>query len=212
MLGCVADGVSREPLSQVGAAQACLLVRDEVRQRLSVLLAVDSAPDAEAVCQDLAETVADRLTMRAGFLKVKPVALSTTVAAAIVDARGGPNGRRFVAFAVGDAAALLLRDGAFRECFDHDVDSHMTRTLFFTLPTRVGRVATVTGLLAPGDALIVCTDGLRDPMRATDLRQRLAGWWGTACRIPSLPEFCWQMSFRVKTYDDDRTAICFWTR
>ena len=47
MLGCVADGVSREPLSQVGAAQACLLVRDEVRQRLSVLLAVDSAPDVK---------------------------------------------------------------------------------------------------------------------------------------------------------------------
>jgi carbon monoxide dehydrogenase subunit G/serine/threonine protein phosphatase PrpC len=208
ILGCVADGVAVEPLSQLGAAQACRLARDETRQRLSALLSAQSTPDLLAVCQDLADSVAARLARQAGFLKTDPKSLSTTLTAVLVEAPAGPSGRRFVGFAVGDGAAFTLRDGAFHECVGYKGEAASPETVA-TLPTQVGRVSIFQGRILPGTTLLICTDGLSNPMRNSDVRERLAAWWGEG-RVPSPLEFGWQLSFRVKSYDDDRTAICFW--
>jgi serine/threonine protein phosphatase PrpC len=67
------------------------------------------------------------------------------------------------------------------------------------------------GTIGPGDMLLVCTDGMSNPMRNENVRAQLAEWRGSG-RVPSMREFGWQMSYRVKTYDDDRTAVCVWGR
>ena len=33
--------------------------------------------------------------------------------------------------------------------------------------------------------------------------------WGTGM-APEPADFLWQLQFRVKSYDDDRTAVCLW--
>jgi carbon monoxide dehydrogenase subunit G len=214
VLGCVADGVGSQPLSQLGAAQACVLVREEVRARLPALFASGPEGALPSLCQDLAERVAERLAQRAGFLKVPPQALSTTLAAAVVEAgaaqAGTPHSRRWVAFAVGDAMAFVLRGGVFYPCFAHPGDAAPASTPP-ALPVSIGRVAAAAGEFRPGDALVVCTGGLSMPIRNPLVREQLAAWWGSG-RVPTLPEFGWQMSFRIMFYRDDRTAVCFWPK
>ena len=118
--------------------------------------------------------MAKRLARRASFLKVNPRALSTTLAVAVVEAAAAEVGgtlqqRRWVAFAVGDATAFVLRDGTFFACFA-DPDGIANARTSFALPTSVGTVAATAGVLGPGDALVVCTDGLSDPMRNPQVR------------------------------------------
>ena len=65
--------------------------------------------------------------------------------------------------------------------------------------------------LNSSDMLIICTDGLSNPMRNQDVRAQLAQWW-ECDRIPGIAQFGWQLSFRAKSFGDDRTAICVWGR
>jgi serine/threonine protein phosphatase PrpC len=116
-----------------------------------------------------------------------------------------------VVFAVGDSSAFLLRDGKFAACFADQHDTMITSTGTNALPTSVGRVAAVRGELRAGDMLMICTDGMSNPMRNTQVTDQLAAWWAPG-RVPGLPEFGWQLSFRAKSYGDDRTAVCFWGR
>ena len=57
---------------------------------------------------------------------------------------------------------------------------------------------------------MVCTDGLSNPMRNAAVSSQLAQWWGRGT-VPGMPEFGWQLSFRAKSYGDDRTAVCAWS-
>jgi hypothetical protein len=75
------------------------------------------------------------------------------------------------------------------------------------LPHDIEHVEVGYADLYPGDMLLLCTDGLAKPMRGPRVSTQLASWWSLP---PSLPEFFWQMSFRVKTHDDDRTSVCIW--
>jgi hypothetical protein len=59
--------------------------------------------------------------------------------------------------------------------------------------------------------LMVCSDGMSNPMRNGDVRKQLAQWW-SGDRVPGLLEFGWQVGYRAKTYGDDRTAVCVWSR
>ena len=59
--------------------------------------------------------------------------------------------------------------------------------------------------------LMVCSDGMSNPMTNDDVREQLARWWGGE-QVPGLMEFGWQVGYRVKSYGDDRTAVCVWSR
>ncbi|MEU6404813.1 protein phosphatase 2C domain-containing protein [Streptomyces sp. NPDC046985] len=65
-------------------------------------------------------------------------------------------------------------------------------------------------LARPGDALLMCTDGLAEPVRGeAELRAHLARRW-SAPAPPGLAAFLADAQVRVKGYADDRTAAVVW--
>jgi serine/threonine protein phosphatase PrpC len=211
-LACVADGVGSEPLSQYGSAQACDLARHEVQRRLSALFTATPGCGLNDLCTDLAADLAEQLTEKANDIDVPARELSTTLVATVVEAQpADQKRRRCVVFAIGDSPAFRLRAGKFIPAFADQHDTEITSTATNALPTAIGQVAAVSDELAPGDVLMICTDGLANPMRKPETVDQLAAWWGGG-GVPSISEFGWQLSFRVKSYGDDRTAVCFWNR
>jgi len=62
----------------------------------------------------------------------------------------------------------------------------------------------------PGDALLMCTSGLADPLRGeAELREYLTGRWSDPTP-PGLAAFFADSQVRVKGYADDRTAAAVW--
>jgi serine/threonine protein phosphatase PrpC len=90
-------------------------------------------------------------------------------------------------------------------------DTTITSTATYVLPASLGEAGVDAGTIGPGDILLICTDGMSNPMRNENVRAQLAEWRGSG-RVPSMREYGWQMSHRAKTYDDDRTAVCVWGR
>jgi serine/threonine protein phosphatase PrpC len=212
VLVCVTDGVGSEPMSHRGAAEACTLLREAVAPDVSNLFNASAMRRVKPIWENIAHDVCDGLTAVADYLGVVPKALSTTLAAALVELNPPDlSRRRFVILSVGDATAFLLCDRQFIPLLEDPHDATITSTATYALPTSIGEVGVDTGTIAPGEMLMVCTDGMSNPMRNENVRAQLAEWWGRD-RVPSMPEFGWQMSYRAKTYDDDRTAVCVWGR
>ncbi|MFD3438692.1 protein phosphatase 2C domain-containing protein [Streptomyces sp. NPDC058685] len=62
----------------------------------------------------------------------------------------------------------------------------------------------------PGDALLLCSPGLAEPLRGEPaLADELAGRWASA-EPPGLATFLADTQLRVKGYADDRTAVAVW--
>ena len=216
LLVCATDGVGSQPLAHVGSRAACNMLPDEIRSErtLNSLFEADPVAGLPELCRYIAGNLGRRLADIARYrdVEVSPKAMSTTLVAAVVEASPlDPEQRRFVVFSVGDATAFLLRGGMFQPLLADPHDGVLMSTGTSALPTSIGHVATARGVLGPRDMLLVCTDGISNPMRNGAVRDQLAAWW-SAERIPGLPEFGWQMSFRVKSYGDDRTAVCVWGR
>ncbi|MFF5444058.1 protein phosphatase 2C domain-containing protein [Streptomyces sp. NPDC012888] len=64
----------------------------------------------------------------------------------------------------------------------------------------------------PGDALLLCTGGLADPLREEPLlpAELATRWSGRAASPPGLAAFLADTQLRVKGYADDRTAAVLW--
>ncbi len=214
LLVCAADGVSSQWLSHAGAAQACSLLRDHAAPKVSKFFRADGDAWVTDLWEDLADVICREMNRYAAGLRIDPKELSTTLAAALIELKpANPERRRYVILNVGDARAFLLREGEFLPCLPeaHASSDAITSTATSALPTSVGNAMTARGVLGPDDMLMVCSDGMSDPMANGPVRDTLAGWWGGE-RIPSVPEYGWQAGYRVASYDDDRTAVCVWGR
>jgi serine/threonine protein phosphatase PrpC len=213
ILVCAADGVSSAPLSHAGAAEACRLLRDLAAPRVSKFFR--ASRDAQWISdlwEDLAECISTGMNAFAAQHRIEPKELSTTLAAALIEANPiNPVARRYIILNVGDARAFLLHDGQFIPCLPeaHASSDAITSTATSALPTSVGQVGTAVGVIRQQDMLMVCSDGMSDPMVDPGVRDRLANWWDGE-RIPSVLEYGWQVGYRIATYDDDRTAVCVW--
>lgn len=212
----VSDGVGNAKSSHLGSEIATRHLRDLVAGAAADLLA---EPDPDAVKDRVARLVAQvatQITAEAERRRIDPAELSATLVAALVEnTPPGPSGdtapRRVVVFSVGDSCVLVLRDGAFEPIYDVKGDSDMANAPVRPLPG-FPVPDTVLFPLAPGEVLVVGTDGLGDPMRDNDkVKRQLADWWGAGAPRTTL-EFGWQVSFNARTYGDDRTAICVWGR
>jgi serine/threonine protein phosphatase PrpC len=212
LLACVADGVGSQPLSHRGSERACRLLREEVEPYVADLLEVDDPPLRNAAARQLIERVAFRMRNHAQDHGMDPKALSTTLVVALVELTSADRPRNCFVFGVGDSAALLLRGYAFRRLWtDKHGDGAISDSGTEALPGHVGSVATAEVRLGGDDVLVICTDGLVNPMRNKEVEKDLVRQWSSG-PVPGFLEFAWQLSFRAKSYGDDRTAVCVWGR
>ena len=202
VLVCVADGVGGRSMSHRGAASACDLLSQLVDEHLGGLIGRD-ADDSRDLCERIVARVARGMADLAASEGVDDRELSTTLTAALVELTPEGETARVLLLAVGDSPAHLLREGLMEPL------SVVDRTA--ALPADIRRVHVSGHRLAPGETLLLCTGGLAGPMDDADVTGRLLGWWG-GDGIPGRMEFGWQVDFRTRSHDDDRTVVCVWGR
>jgi serine/threonine protein phosphatase PrpC len=203
LLVCVADGLGSERYSHLGAEAACWLMGEEMERDHRLLLSPESETQIPSIAHVLAGRLAQRLVEIARRSGIDPKAISTTLVAALIETEpADPEHRRCTVIAVGDSPAYVLRDGAFHPCLGGATTA--------ALPNGFHTVETAVVTLGPDDMLLLCSDGLSDPMSNAAVERDLAGHWSD--EIPGLPEFCWQLAFRARSFGDDRTAVCVWGR
>lgn len=213
LLVCVADGVGSQPLSHLGSTAACRLLADELAPRAAAMLDPKQENRLVQHCQDAVDRLAQRIEVLAQERDVSPKALSTTLVAVLfgeAEAEADSK-RRVVLFGVGDSSAFILRGGAFQSSIGPEEVGELAGDATDALPTHVGQIQVRVADLVPGDLVLVCTDGLANPMRNDRVRGQLAQWWQRD-QPPGLAEFYWQLSFRAQSFGDDRTAVCVWIR
>ncbi|MCT2582394.1 protein phosphatase 2C domain-containing protein [Actinophytocola gossypii] len=200
VLAAVADGVGAATDAHHGARLA-------VRHALGYLAwAMPDGPlDGLLDAVDVAAAVhaADRAVGRAG---PAPRHRSTTLTVAAVDVSPGAGGHAFRVARVGDSPAFVLAHGRFRALFD-DVEGELHDPATDSLPAPAGPVERVAGVLAPGEALVLASDGVGVPLRETEAGAYLADAWAEP---PGPVAFLHQLQFNVRSYDDDRTAAVIW--
>jgi len=172
-------------------------------------------------CKAAVEAAALELARAGG-----PVAgqLSTTLVVALLPGVGLPSGDgdAEVALArVGDSSAFTLeRTGEttrWRELFPHPGDEDFRGLPVEVLPWREGAgpasVETASVVMAPGDALVLLTDGVADPLRegpgtvAPALAELLSG--GPAGALTPL-DLAYAADFSRRGCQDDRTVVAAW--
>lgn len=214
----VADGVSEGEYSQVAAEtaarSACKVAADQRARngvvdwvQLSRRISLRVVEEAEyrqisAVGGD-SPTIEDRL--RACLKK-----MATTLIVAVITREPGLDGFEVeLGVVAGDSAAYLLREGRLEPLGGGKFsDSPITSNGVRPLPGPV-EVDARKLRMSPGDALILGTDGLGDPLGdgAGTIATELARRWATP---PTIDRFLLDVNSFIRSYDDDRTAVGVW--
>ncbi|MFI7114597.1 protein phosphatase 2C domain-containing protein [Nonomuraea sp. NPDC050227] len=203
VLLAVADGLGSRDMSHFGASEACRAAFEDFPA--SLLDGYETRSDPVAYFTGIAES----MTYMARNEGIAVAEMATTLTVAVIDIQARRGARLCHIMRVGDSTAMQLHRGVWTSCFPEDNNQTLASSATYALPDDAARVEVTTCVLIPGDTLLFCTDGLTKPMAGQAVREQLATWWEQGAP-PSLPEFLWQLSFRVRTHDDDRTAICVW--
>jgi serine/threonine protein phosphatase PrpC len=195
----VADGVGNAARSHVGSREATRVAVTAVAGELAAGGSLDhevAARGTERVARHLLDLAEDG----------DPRQLATTLTVGYL-AVGDDH--RFVLFGVGDSPAYLLQPDGFSPLGGQRTANpdELQSTETFCLPQDPTRIWMCSGRLGPGQALVLATDGLGNPLRDDGVRSYLGERWRTP---PGPTEFLAQLQFRVRSHDDDRTAIVVW--
>ncbi|RZD69304.1 protein phosphatase 2C domain-containing protein [Streptomyces albidoflavus] len=208
----VADGVGSAPLSHVGSQKACAFAAgalDRVAGPLAAAVAESDLPGFTALARQATAEVATLLRHEAERYGRRPSEFATTLRLLVVPL--DPEVRVRGLLTLGDGGTALLREGRWDTALGatEEGDGAVIDTRTPALPTTREPVATLIST-RPGDVLVVCTDGLSTPLAGDqDTARFLARAWSPE-RVPGPADFLWQLQYRVKSYDDDRSAVVLW--
>lgn len=214
----VTDGVSAGRYSHeaagVAARQSCEVVAGWLRDR---------DPDA-ILWEHVLKVVGDAVVARGrGLLRRRGEdveglttpelarTMATTLVVGIMDLLPDDAGDRSVTLVrVGDSTAWVREAaGSWRSPFPVKNDGEAVASAATSALPHVTDFETAHTVLAPGEVLVVMTDGIGDPLAdgRGDVGRFLAEVWS---QPPSALAFASQVDFARRSFDDDRTAVAVW--
>lgn len=198
LIAAVADGVSAAPRSDLGAALAVRYATAAVARQLD---------DGVIDWTNVFEQAAWALLSEEGRLGEDAGSLATTLLVAAISAHDEV---AVQVAAVGDSPAFRL----WGRNYDLVVgagpqDDELIGGGVLALPRDAGSPEVGACALGPGEALLLCTDGVALPLAGGEgaLGRTLARELGTP---PDVVDFARLLDFSRSTYDDDRTLIAVW--
>lgn len=212
----VADGVSGATQSHIGASSATKFAVDWISSSLGPITA---DLDWSALIKNTAYGLSVRAQALFGLNEPDPVRAEEELATTLVCAVVEPVERgllRAHLVAVGDSSAWLLSSsGQFTTVLGGKTasDDGIASAAVTGLPRVPPEITPTVVDFAPGDVLLVGTDGIGDPLGDGQggvgnlLRGVLAG-----PSFPSLIEFAHAVDFSREMFDDDRTLVAVWPR
>ncbi|MEV7163428.1 protein phosphatase 2C domain-containing protein [Streptomyces microflavus] len=235
VLVAVAGGVRAGEGAHLAAADACRWIGGAVARshaRLSEDIRAGRRADLKSGLHRLTDRTYGKLRARAAELGLEPGEYTTSLRCLLLSA--DPACRTRVFFGVGSGGLFRLRDGLWQDLeptmpevtsagggSEESPDGdRLTMDLQITTPpspysdgpapppAEVFRFR--ASVARPGDTLLLCSNGLAEPMRGEpELPAELAERWG-APGPPGLPAFLADTQLRIKGYADDRTCAAVW--
>ncbi|NDK27385.1 protein phosphatase 2C domain-containing protein [Streptomyces sp. TR1341] len=239
VLVAMATGARATPEAHLAAAEACRWIGRAVgrsHQRLAEDIRATRRADLKAGLHRLTDRSLGRLRASAVERGARPEEYTATLRCLLLPA--DPHCRTRVFFGVGDGGLFQLRDGSWRDieprATEHappepprtpepaeEDDDRLTLDLGVPQgpyeqlsesppPPARDPFRFQVSLARPGDALLMCTPGLAEPLRGEPaLSAYLSRRW-SGRRPPGLAAFLADARVRVKGYADDRTAAALW--
>ncbi|MFI5653770.1 protein phosphatase 2C domain-containing protein [Streptomyces anulatus] len=237
VLVAVAGGRRAGEAAHLAAADACRWIGGAVARshiRLSEDIRAGRRGDLKAGLHRLTGRTYGKLRARAAELGVEPDAYTASLRCLLLSA--DPDCRTRVFFGVGSGGLFRLRDGLWQDLEPFVPDGvapqpgdeqeegadgdRLTMDLQIAAPpspTAEGPARPTAepfrfraSVAHPGDTLLLCSNGLAEPMRGeAALPGELAERWGSA-GPPGLPAFLADTQLRIKGYADDRTCAAVW--
>ena len=216
----VADGVSEGDFSQVAAEtaarSACKLAADQFAKNgavdwVQLARRISMRIIEEAEYRQISQPPGDEPTID-DRLKACLTKMSTTLIVAVVQRHPQHDGfPTEIGVVAGDSAAYLLTPGdeaLIPAGGGKSGSGPITSTRVRPLPGPVEPEA-ISLLLQPGEALLVGSDGIGDPVGdgTGDVGKEFAHRWAAP---PSIDEFLLDVNVYRRSYDDDRTAVGIW--
>ncbi|WP_371097587.1 protein phosphatase 2C domain-containing protein, partial [Streptomyces sanglieri] len=220
VLVAVATGARAADSAHLAAADACRWIGAAVGRshvRLSEDIREGRRGDLKSGLNRLTDRTYGKLRARAAELGVEPQQYTAGLRCLLLPA--DPDCRTRVFFGVGAGGLFRLRDGVWHDLEPQipavgdagNAESPPEPPDPTEPPGPPAEPFRFRGSVArPGDALLLCSPGLAEPMRGEPaLSEELAARWATE-EAPGLVAYLADIQLRVKGYSDDRTGVGVW--